>query len=323
MIRCDVTRASGSNAARSVILLCLFVSIIPGCARRGPVRDDPGVRSVFESVDLPATHARVDIGAYDDAESISDPAAGAADTLRRRGTLRIATRVRVGVYEPNQSGRAGGFHIELASAFASWLGVELSVTVVDRIGDYFDSPPSFDPSRLPIDVDLYADTLTIIPERERIVRFVPLIPVRQLIVLGSGIGPGPTDLDGRSIALVRGTSYEEALLSYADERGFVPEIVYVDTTAEMVEAVATGRAEATLQDSVFALNILTEYLGVALGSPFGEVQVLGWGVAKEATGLSELIETFMSLARESGIWERLWIENYDVGYLDYLELIGL
>ena len=269
--------------------------------------------------------------AFDISTIVGPDGKAALETIRHRGTLRVGMRVKTGVYVPGAQASAG-FHYELAARLAGLIGVDLSITVVEGISDYFDLDVSdalreaadSDRLRLPIDVDIYADIITILPEREEIADFVPMIPVRQLVItrLGEEI-ESLSELEDRVVAVVRGSSYESQVVRYGQTLNFVPQILYVPSTADMVRAVVDGAADVTLQDSVLGFDIIRDYPKLNLGRPLGEVQFLGWGLARGDAGMKDLISSFIHFAREHGVWEELWIESNGTGFLDYLALMGI
>ena len=232
-------------------------------------------------------------------------------------------RSKPGVYEP-AGDDAKGFQYRLAAELASLLGVELRITVVDSVSAYFDRSSPADPARLPVDVDLYADIITILPEREKLVRFIPTVPVKQLFITRKGDQfESVSEIVDKRVAMAPGTSYEARFLYTADQVGFRPRFVYVSTTADMYEAVARGSADVTLQDSILGLKIVRDHENLALGNPLGEKQFLGWAVAPGNTGLASLVGRFLRYVQETGLWEEYWIASFEIGYIEYLELVGL
>ena len=251
---------------------------------------------------------------------LGDAARVTLEAIRERGVLSVGMRVKRGVFEPP----AAGFHYRIVSHLAELAGVYASITIVENISSYFVRTTNFGGKRLPIDVDLYADIITILPDREEVVRFIPLIPVRQIIIHRRGADfHSLSELENAGIAMVRGSSYEAEMQSIAEEIGIETRMYYVATTADMVPAIAEGAADATLQDSVLGFDILREHPQLVLGRPVGKMQMLGWAVAKNDPGAADLIASYIRYIRETGFWEGLWRESFGIGYLDYLTLIGI
>ena len=264
---------------------------------------------------------------------ISADEVGVLDEITLKGELVVAMRPKPGVYAPGEETPA--FQHRLVQKLGSLLGVETRVVLVDTIGDYFaansaaDSVPSAanparDGTRLPIDVDIYADIITILPAREAIVRFVPTIPVRQLLLFPAARSiDAISELRNLRFAMVEGSSYETMIESIAIQAGFETNFVHVTTTTEMVTAVAEGIADVTLQDSILGIDIVRSYKNLVLGRPLGELQTLGWAVARENEALARIVNRFFRYVRETGVWEHYWRDAFGIGYLEYLELIGL
>jgi ABC-type amino acid transport substrate-binding protein len=318
-------------------LLSIFLVVLPGCSDGADLSDvsDAGngevrVSAADENSELNES-GRDFQDAFDISSIVGSDGKATLETIRRRGTLRVGMRVKTGVYVPGTQA-ARGFHYELAERLAGLIGVDLSITIVEGISDYFDldaigaTPETADKEslRLPIDVDIYADIITILPEREELVDFVPMIPVRQLVITRHGEEiESLSELEDRVVAMVRGSSYESQVARYGQTLNFVPQMLYVASTADMVRAVVDGTADVTLQDSVLGFDIIRDYPKLHLGRPLGEVQFLGWGLARGDAGMKDLVSSFIHLARESGAWEELWIESNETGYLDYLALMGI
>ena len=264
----------------------------------------------------------------------SDEEARLLEEIALRQELVVAMRSKPGVYSPGAETPA--FQHRLILKLGSLLEVGVRVVPVDSIGAYFATDTDVliadesnsryvpDGGILPIDVDIYADIITILPAREAIVRFVPTIPVRQLLLFPASASiDSISDLRNLRIAMVEGSSYESMIESISTQAGFEPTYVHVMTTSEMVPAVAEGRADVTLQDSILGIEIVRSHRSLVLGRPLGELQLLGWAIARENDALAGLLRRFIRYVRETGVWEQYWRDAFGIGYLEYLELIGI
>lgn len=141
-----------------------------------------------------------------------------------------------------------GFDVELMGLFARHLGVELEIRPV-REPRY----ASLIPELLEGRGDLIASSLTITPERQRLVAFSrPYFKVYPVIVTHRDNDDirSPADLRFRVGAVTAGSSHEERLL----KMGVAKELLRrFDFAVEAQGAVAEGGAEYTMADSsVFA-----------------------------------------------------------------------
>lgn len=155
------------------------------------------------------------------------------------------------------------------------------------------------------DADVAAATVTITPERERVMDFSgSYFPVRVMLV--APIGRGTTaleDLRGARLATIRGTTLEKILAPIPDV-----ELVFVEGQRELFEAVASGRADATAVDSAVAFMLLPDFPALELGIPLSEQQHYGFAVP-EGSPLAKELEAHITQLKEAGFYYRL-LEKY-------------
>ena len=300
---------------QTVVVISAF--IIASCGGSDALDDDDG-----RTAERVESTRRVESQTIEFPGELSREEARLIDEITRRGELVVAMRKKPGVYAPGVEPPA--FQHRLVQKLASLLAFDVRVVVVDTIGEYFAATTATTATALPLDVDIYADIITILPTREAIVRFVPTIPVRQLLLFAAGSSiDSISDLKDLRFAMAKDSSYESMIKSIAGQSGFTPNYVHVSTTAEMLDAVAEGRADVTLQDSILGIEIVGMHETLVLGRPLGELQMLGWAVARENEALARFLIRFIHYVRETGVWEQYWRDDFGIGYLEYLELIGL
>lgn len=171
---------------------------------------------------------------------------GDLDALRERGSIRLITRNNAMNYYLHR-GQHLGFDYELTEMLAEELGLRLEVVV----------PASRDqliPFLLEGRGDVIAASLTITPERKRQVAFsAPYLLVDEVLVQRTG-GDSPVqtplDLEGRTIAVRKSSSYYETLEKVRERFGFrlelVPEAI---ETEVLVAEVAAGDRDLTVADT--------------------------------------------------------------------------
>ncbi len=132
--------------------------------------------------------------------------------IRQSGRIAVAARPTSTLIFSPATEDLPGFCYELASAFARSIGLEVGMTPVDSFRDYWDPVDSDGTPALLTEVDLYADILTVTPERREMVAMVPFIESTEVLV-----GPATAtaerleDLRGRRVAVVEGMCFQEVL----------------------------------------------------------------------------------------------------------------
>ncbi|HMK73314.1 MAG TPA: transporter substrate-binding domain-containing protein, partial [Myxococcaceae bacterium] len=170
---------------------------------------------------------------------------GDLDSIVERGELRVITRNN-GVSYYLEGGQPRGFHYELASMLAKKLHLRLAMVV----------PPAHDqmvPWLLEGRGDVIAASYTVTEERARLVAFSrPYLQVQELVVQRAS-EPRLTELsqlEGRRISVRAGSTYAQALARLQPRIHFTVVMAPEDMeTEELIDQVATGKADLTIADS--------------------------------------------------------------------------
>jgi ABC-type amino acid transport substrate-binding protein len=173
--------------------------------------------------------------------------------IRSRGELRIAARpVSTLIYSPGNS-EYPGFCYEIAEAFAEHLDVELRVEAVESFRSYWEVEQGGAPPSLLNKVDMYADILTVTPERQRLIHMTPFVENTEVLV-GAADSSAETlaDLRGSRVAVVEGMSFH-AVLENALSRQDVP---FVRVPAVLEEG-RIRRVEPAGEDIGNTVRVLT------------------------------------------------------------------
>lgn len=132
--------------------------------------------------------------------------------IHGRGVLEAAARpVSTLIYSPTHS-ELPGFCYELAEEFARSLDVEIDVQPVDSFRAYWQR--GSDQSRLSLfdEVDLYAEILTVTPERRELLSMTPYVENTEILVGRAGsTATELRDLRGMRVAVVEGMSFQHVL----------------------------------------------------------------------------------------------------------------
>lgn len=238
------------------------------------------------------------------------------ERVQETGKIRVVTRNNSNCYYIYR-GRPMGFEYELAEAFADYLGVELEIITADW-NDMF--------GLLATGLgDLIAASLTVTPARQERADFSdPYMSVQQHVIVHKHNHEVSSvdDLNGRTVHVRRGTSYEVRLKELADS-GIDIEIVLRDNvpTEELIRQVAEKEIEITVADSNIALLNRRYYPAVRMAFPVEEKQSLGWAVRKGDDGLLAEVDAFFDTIEADGQFGKIYQKYYaNVDIFDYVDL---
>jgi membrane-bound lytic murein transglycosylase F len=119
------------------------------------------------------------------------------------------------------------------------------------------------------------------------------------------------DLQGRTVHVRQGTSYEERLRAL--KRGGLDIDIKVRgdaLTEQLIEDVERGVIEVTIADSNVALLNHRYYPDVRIAFPIEEPQSLGWAVKKGETALRNKINEFFEMIEKNGTFKEIYDRYY-------------
>jgi len=191
-----------------------------------------------------------------------------------------------------KDGEPTGLEYEILQYFATTHGHELQVIWVETFADLL---PMLERG----EGDIAAATLTITPQRQERFDFSePYIPT-QVLLVESREHEGKS-LAGSTVATMRGTSFEEVISTAIPDAKFV----YGDSTNELLELVAAGKARATAMDSVLALPRLKGFESLRATVVLKQEKGIGFALPKGSPLTNDLNEHLQKL-KASGIYYRL------------------
>jgi ABC-type amino acid transport substrate-binding protein len=193
-----------------------------------------------------------------------------------------------------QGSGIGGFEHDILAYYAKASGRSLEVRWVDRFEELL---PALERG----EADLAAGTFTITPERSRRFSFSsPYLWSRGVLVEPRSLTTTRLDqLRGSALATVRGSVYESVLSQ-------VPDVTFVhrDRIADLLAAVAAGKARAAAVDSMLALPLLRDYPTLKLSLPLSKPEGLGFAMPA-GSPLAAKVSRSIDLLRGSTIYYRL------------------
>lgn len=249
---------------------------------------------------------------------------GDLDAIRKRGVLRILVAYGRTDFFITKEGAPQGIQVAYADEYLKFLNQGVKQPV-DRFRIKF-IPTNFD--RLLGDLeegrgDIAAEMLTVTPERRQRVDFVGggILQVDELVVVHKDVQgiEKPEDLAGRSVYVLKGSSYEEHLRELNGrftERGLAPirirqanENLHADDILEMVNAGTVGITvvddfQARLWAQVLADIRLLEQVKVSSDN------TLSWAVRKNNPQLRQSLEGFMPKIRKGTLLGNMFIKRY-------------
>ncbi|MBW2033386.1 MAG: membrane-bound lytic murein transglycosylase MltF [Deltaproteobacteria bacterium] len=248
----------------------------------------------------------------------------ALDRIEKSGEITVLTRNNAHCYYIYRD-KPTGFEYDLARAFSEYLGVKLKVVTPTWEGliDALNSEKG----------DFIAASMTITESRKKLIDFsdeylsIQQNSIQQKVILHANDYQIQRieDLQGKTIHVRLGTSYEERLRQLKYEGMHINIKLHEDTpTEELIRMVAEKEIEITVADSnIAALAALNRryYPDVKIAFAIEKPQALGWGVKKRERALLKKINKFLQKIKENGTLRKLYETHYAyVEIFDYADL---
>lgn len=238
------------------------------------------------------------------------------DRIIESGEIAVLTRNNAHCYYTYR-GESMGFEYDLAKAFSDFLGVKLKVntsTWGNLISNLQEGQGDF-----------IAASLTIIPSREERADFSKgYMKIQQQAIIHKYNYKlsSEKDLNGKTVHVRQGTSYEERLQQLNEEGLEINIKTHQDTpTEELIGMVADREIDITIADSNVALLNRRYYPDIKIAFPIEEPQGVGWAVSKGENELLEKINEFFKKIKEDGTFARINEKYYaDLDIFDYVDL---
>ncbi len=252
--------------------------------------------------------------------------------LQEKGVLRAASR-QVETVLKEENGKRTGFNYNTIKMFTNAIGVELEIVVVDNIEVFFRKNGTFDnavktdpnivysPDLLE-DVDVYVDTLTQLPWREKLMDFIGFTPIRELVINNKSVEINSIyDLDGKTVAVQGVSSYMTTFSEIEKAHGIEMNYVYTDTILEAIDTVNNNKADLTIMDSNRAFLEAKHFENIEIGIPITDVKYVGWAVSKDSKILKSILRKYIDVLIDEGLINELWLGDYEISFYEYYTLI--
>lgn len=308
---------------KMMMIMFIFVLVFSGCTQ-------PEVNDV--KMDEPTTQTLDKKPSIVDELDLTDKEAAYLEALQNGGVLKIASR-EIETVLNSSNGDYKGFNYNTIRKFADDVGVDLDVTIVDNIEVFFykdgvfDETVKTDPNvvykpDLFEDVDIYVDTLTQIPWREKLMDFIGFTPIRELVIHQPDIDiENIYDMNDKTVAVQSVSSYMSTFTDIEQTYGIRLKYVYVDTIFDALTAVDEKRADFTIMDSNRAFLEAKKLSNIEVGIPVTDVKFVGWAVSKDTPELTSILTKYMDVLIDRGIINDLWLTDYDISFYEYYTLI--
>jgi ABC-type amino acid transport substrate-binding protein len=148
---------------------------------------------------------------------------------------------------------------------------------------------------------------------------VPLFPTRSQLAGRKGEEiHSLKDLDGKRFAVIKDSIQHRNLTNLAASEKIKLNFVYGRDEEELFKMVVKREADYLLDASVIFAKFSSLFKEMSL-SPYPEDLVMtGWCVKKGDVALSSILAKFVAASQKSGIFGRLWTENYGMDFTAYV-----
>jgi len=245
------------------------------------------------------------------------PKVSQLEHILRTGKLHVLTRNNANCYYQYR-GQPMGFEHDLVQSFADFLGVRLDIRLADQWEGMI-------PQIRSGEGDLIAANLTITPQRSRHVLFSDgYLTVRQHIIARRDVRAVSRieDLEGRTVHVRRGTSYQDRLEEIARQGVNLRIQLHDDVpTEELIRMVAQGEIELAAADSHIAKLNRRYYPRAVPAMAISDEQELGWAVHPEAVDLRDRINSFFRTIKQNGTFDTIYARYFtNLEWYDYVDL---
>lgn len=239
------------------------------------------------------------------------------DGILQKGEITVIMRNNAHCYYLYQN-QPMGFEYDLAKAFANYLGIKLKVIVADQWEEML-------PTLMEKKDAFIAASMTITHRRQKLAAFSNgYMTIEQFAIINrSNLSiKSIKDLNGKTIHLRKGTSYEERLKELQRQGINVMIEIHDDApTEELIRQVSEKDIEITIADSNVALLNQRYYPHTFPVCSINEKQDIGWAVNINSKCLLDSINAFFKTIKENGKFKEIYDRYYaNVETFDYVDI---
>ncbi len=130
-----------------------------------------------------------------------------------------------------------------------------------------------------------------------------------------------SELKGKKIATMFGTSYHAKFKEVGREIGSEFEYLFVETDNLSFQALEQNKADVAAGDAVRIIFDMSKYKNLSVCMPFSDVEHLGWAVEKNNDALAAILDKHLDFTRSSGLFDKYWIEDFGISINEYLRIV--
>jgi membrane-bound lytic murein transglycosylase F len=217
-------------------------------------------------------------------------------------------------------GQPLGFQYEMLQQLANHLSVRLEVHVSRSLNESFEMLRAGK-------ADLIAQNLTITPDRKSFVDFIsPHMQAYQVLVqrkpenwkklgqreIESSLITSPSDLNGKTVYVMRGSAYASNLRSLSAKMGGRINIIEVDESVEqLMYLVSVGEIPYTVSDNMIAAVNNTYYPNMDISTPLSLPQSMAWAVRKGSTTLQQELDNWISDFTQTRKYKEMYARYFE------------
>ncbi|MHB1134307.1 MAG: basic amino acid ABC transporter substrate-binding protein [Chloroflexota bacterium] len=227
------------------------------------------------------------------------PASGPnIDRIKKAGKLVVLMDATFRPMEyKDEAGKIVGFDVDMADAFAKYLGVTLEAQNINWDGIFVGLVAGKG--------DMIQSSVTITDDRKKEMSFSqPYYQAGQVIAIPAGTTniKGPNDLVGKTVAVQIDTTGQEA----AEKITGIKEIRKFDGGAEVMLAVEQKKVEAAVLDVMVVLDYIKTHPNVTVvdRKPF-TTEDIGVAFQKDATDLVQAYNAFLAQIKQNGTYNQI------------------
>ncbi len=311
--------------AKGVLVSVLVLLFLVSCGRRGA---DP------ESLSVAVPDTSVQVDSADFYETLSDEERALIQAIRDKGGLVTAVTSRASITEGGEDSAISGFNPQLFNSVAALLDIPYTVQAVpflDILGKDGAIPPqvltdpnfSYTPTAFQT-IDLALTYLTPVPWRLKILRYIPIVPNQNVVVVRKEDSQASLEeLKTFEFLLVENTSYVQQYQEFVGTNPQAPPPLYVSTDADVLAALSAGQGRATLVDGVEFFPHFQRYPDLVAVHGVSALHYVGWVTTRENQELAALMSKAVSHLFATGEFHRIFRQYFGMEYHAFGQIIGL
>lgn len=306
---------------KKMLLMVLILSVFTTCA----AEENPANNDIKDEGNGQLINHYDELGLIDEEiQYLSD--------LKSQRKLRVALRETPFVYYI-EDGESKGFHYSMVEEFANMFELELEPVItnfqnywtIDNIvpdeikeNDNFSYTPD-----LINDVHIYTDNITVLPWREKLVDFITIHPIREVLIHKKDLVINDfSDLDGLRAVLMLESSSFLTLEKITTQTGYVINISTVEDSNDRIDHVDNNLADFTVLDINRAVIEVEKYDTLKVGIPISDVKYIGWAVKKDNDILASILNKYFHYIKVNGQFDDMWSAYYPIDFIDYMKLLS-